>query len=86
MNRDMFMNAPVRRSANAAMAVVDALQRGFQPAEQLHGAAAAFLIIADHWGIPAQDLFSATKNLMNDGDAKLRPEFKAVAMYVKEEL
>lgn len=85
MNRDLFNSANPRRVAQATMSVIDATQRGFQPHEQMHAMAAAFLLVADHWGIPAQDLFTATKNLLNDQDA-LRPEFRAVKAYVRNEL
>lgn len=85
MNRDLFNNCNPRRAANAAMAVIDATQRGFQPHEQMHGAAAAFLLLADHWGVPAQDLFTATKNLMANREGKA-PEFDAVREYMKHEL
>lgn len=85
MNRDLFNNANPRRVANATMAVIDALQVRFQPHEQMHAAAATFLLLAEHWGIPAQDLFTATKNLMNDQDGK-RPEFAAAQQYMENEL
>lgn len=85
MNRDLFNNANPRRVAQATMAVIDATQRGFQPHEQMHAMAASFLMLAEHWGVPAQDLFTATKNLMNDQEGK-RPEFAAVQMYMENEL
>lgn len=85
MNRDLFMNANPRRVANCTMAVIDATQRGFQPHEQMHAMAAAFLMLAEHWGVPAQDLFTATKQLMNDQEGR-RPEFSAVALYIEKEL
>lgn len=85
MNRDLFNNADPRRVAQATMSVIDATQRGFQPHEQMHAMAAAFLMLAEHWSVPAQDLFTATKNLMNDQEGK-RPEFSAVAEYMRNEL
>lgn len=85
MNRDLFNNADARRVANCTMAVIDATQRGFHPHEQMHAMAAAFLLLAEHWGVPAQDLFTATKNLMHDVEGK-RPEFAAVADYMENEL
>jgi hypothetical protein len=85
MNRDLMNNANPRRVANATMAVIDATQRGFQPHEQMLAMAAAFLMLAEHWGMPAQDAFRAVTNIMNDQDGK-RPEFGAVARYMKEEL
>jgi hypothetical protein len=85
MNRDLYNNANPRRVANCTMAVIDATQRGYQPHEQMHAMAAAFLLLAEHWGVPAQDLFTATKNLMTDVEGK-RPEFAAVTAYMKQEL
>ena len=85
MNRDLFNNADARRVANCTVAVIDATQRGRHPHEQMHAMAAAFLLLAEHWGIPAQDLFTATKNLMASVDGK-RPEFAAVADYMANEL
>lgn len=84
MNRDLFTNADPRAVALATMQVIDTTQR-FQTHVQLHAMVAAFLLVAEHWGIPAQDLFTATKNLMNNQDGK-RPEFAAVAMYIEKEL
>lgn len=84
MNLDRMNNADPYRVSQAAMAVLDRLQN-FQPAEQIMGAAALFLILAEHRGIPAQDIFVATKNLINGVDGK-RPEFRAVTEYCKHEL
>lgn len=84
MNTDRMNNANPHTVASAAMAVVDRLQN-FPPADQIMGAAALFLILAEHRGIPAQDIFTATKNLINGVDGK-RPEFRALAEYVKHEL
>lgn len=85
MNRDLLNSANPRRVANATMAVIDATQRGFQPHEQMLGIAAAFLSLASHWGVSAQDAFRITTNIINDQDGK-RPEFSAVDRYMKEEL
>lgn len=85
MNRDAFNNANPRRVANTAMAVIDATQRGFAPHEQAHGIACAFLLLAEHLRIPAQDLFTASKNLMNDTTGK-RPEFRAITDYLRNEV
>jgi hypothetical protein len=77
-------NADPYSVSQAAMTVLDRLQN-FPPAEQIMGAAAMFLILAEHRGIPAQDVFTATKNLINGVDG-IRPEFRAVAEYCKHEL
>lgn len=85
MNRDLYHSADPARVANCTMAVIDATQRGFQPHEQMHAMAIAFLMLAEHWGVPAQDAFTASKNLLNDQEGK-RPEFGAVVQYMKNEL
>lgn len=83
-NRDLFNNADTRRVGNAAMTIIDRLQH-FRPHEQMHAAAVVFLVLAEHWGMSAQDAFTATKNLINGAEGK-RPELAAVEQYVKEEL
>lgn len=85
MNRDAFNNANPHRVSLAAMSVIDAAQRGFVAHEQAHGIACAFLLLAEHLRIPAQDLFTATKNLMNDTTGK-RPEFRAITDYLRNEV
>jgi site-specific DNA-adenine methylase len=85
LNRDRLNNADQQQSAIAAMTVVDRLQN-FAPDEQLVGAAAVFLMLAEHYGVSAQDAFTVTKNVINDTDRKLIPEFRAVRQYIQEEL
>jgi hypothetical protein len=84
VNRDLINSAEPRRVAQAGMTVVDQLQV-FQPHEQLMGVCALFLILAEHWRIPAQDVFTATKNLMNSEDG-MHPTFRAMREYVSKEL
>lgn len=84
LNRDtMNMAAPVL-VANASMTVLDRLQ-DFPAEIQIMGAAAVFLELAEHIGIPAQEAFSATKNLINGDDGK-RAEFRAITAYLQGEL
>lgn len=86
MNRDLLNQTNARRAGNAVMAVINGVDRGnFQPHEQLVGLAAAFLFVSEHWGIPAQDVFTITKNLIN-GVEGIRPEFAAARDYIKQEL
>jgi hypothetical protein len=84
MNRDLFNNANPRRVANATMSALDSLQN-YQPHEQMLAAAALFVMLADHWRIPAQDAFTVVKNLMI-GNEMRRPEFGAVQLYMQNEL
>jgi hypothetical protein len=84
IDRDKLMNMAVSDAGRAAMQVVDALQN-HRPEAQVVGACAAFLLLAEASGMPAQDLFSATKNLINGAEGK-RPEFAAVSMYIELEI
>lgn len=83
MNRDKLNNVPLRRAANAAMAIIDRAQNIEEGAREA-GIAAAFLLLCEHWGTSPQDVFAATTNIMNHADGR-RPEFKAVAQYLAEE-
>ena len=83
-HRDAMNMADPKEVANSAMTVVDRLQ-DFNPAVQAMGAAAAFLSLAEHLKIPAQDLFTSTKNLINGVDGK-RVEFRAIDAYMEGEL
>lgn len=84
LNRDVLNMAGPRDVAMASMTVLDRLQ-DFRPEIQIMGAAAVFLELADHIGIPAQEAFTATKNLINGDDGK-RPEFRAISAYLKGEI
>ncbi|MER9646771.1 hypothetical protein [Mesorhizobium sp. M0199] len=66
------------------MTVLDRLQ-DFRPEIQIMGAAAVFLELANLLGIPAQEAFTATKNLINGDDGK-RAEFRAITAYLNGEL
>lgn len=84
MHRDLLNNAKPDRVSRAMMEAIDRLQN-YQPHEQLMGVCALFLFLSQAWGIPAQDVFTATKNLINDADGK-RPEFAGIETYIKKEL
>lgn len=85
MNRDLYNNAPAKDAARVAIDVIDRLQN-YQPHLQMHGLLIAFLAVADHWGMPIQEAFTATKNMLADPIDGDRPEFRAVKRYVAEEL
>lgn len=84
MNNDKITNADPARVARASFAILNRLQ-DFPKEEQPLAAAAVFLTLADHLGVPAQDLFTFTKNLMNSKEG-LRPEFGGVRDYIKYEI
>ncbi len=81
---DNMANADPVQVARSAMTCLDRLQ-DFAPAEQVMGAAALFLCLAEHLNVPAQDVFTYTKNLMLGADGK-RSEFRAITDYCANEL
>ena len=85
MNRDLLNNADPVAVRTATVSIFDRVQSQ-QPHVQLMSLCAAFLILAEHWRIPAQDVFTVTKNLMNDADGRHVVEFNAMRQYVKDEL
>lgn len=83
-NRDAMNMAKPREVSRASLLVLNTLQ-DVRPEVQIMGAATVFLELAEFLGVPAQDAFTATKNLINDQDGK-RVEFKAVRAYLEGEL
>lgn len=84
LNRDALNMASPKAVAMATLTTLDALQ-DFTPEVQIMGAAAVFLELAEYIGIPPQEAFAATKNLINGDDGK-RPEFRAISAYLEGEL
>lgn len=83
-DHDAFSSAPVSQAARASMAVINAVQQ-LDPAVQVHGMAAAFLLLAERFKLEPQDLFAKTTNLMNYAEGR-RPEFTAVSEYLAGEI
>lgn len=81
---DKINNADAKRVASASISVIDRLQN-FKSQEQVMSAAVVFLTLCDHFKVKAQDVFTTTKNLMNEKH-ELRHEFAAVRDYVKYEI
>lgn len=84
-NRDLMHLAAPNRVATCTLGVLNTLQN-WQREEQLLGAAAVFLHLAEFYGVPPQDVFTAVTNLINDKDGKARPEFRAIRPYMEGEL
>lgn len=85
--RDQLNNAPSEEVARVSYALIDRLQHEYeQPGVQVAAAAAFFLLVAERFGVPAQDAFTATKNLMNDRDNRLKHEFQAARAFLREEI
>ena len=84
LNRDLMGMAPVKQSATSTMRVIDALQ-DLPPHLQMIAVTASFKLMADRFGMPVQDAFTMTDNIMNEAEGK-RPEFAAVRMYLENEV
>lgn len=65
IDRDRLMNAPRGAVANACVRLFDRIQ-DLPHEHQLLAFAGAFVIMAEAYGFPAQDAFTAVKNLMLD--------------------
>lgn len=83
--RDKITNAPLSASANATMAVADAIQRFSDKGARFMGLACAFLLSLEKVDIPFQDAMEFANNCMNDAKGK-RPEFEAVKTYIENEI
>jgi hypothetical protein len=84
INRDRLNSMPTATAGEATMAALDAIQR-FPREAQVLASAALFVLIAERFGLDAQDVMSATSNLMNHASGR-RPEFAAVSEYMRWEL
>ena len=83
-NRDVMHMAQPKAVSDVSLTILNVLQDS-RPEVQIMGAAAVFLALSEHLKVPAQDVFTATKNLINDQDGK-RVEFRAVQAYLEGEL
>lgn len=84
LNRDALNAVDVGEVANATMAVIDRIQN--MSAETAVAAmAATFLLMCERYDLTPQDAFAVVDNVMNYAEGR-RPEFKAVAQYLDEEL
>jgi hypothetical protein len=77
-------NLPVVEGAQAAMEVVDRLQR-HTPEARVLGAFAVVSLMADAAGLTPQEIITAATNLMNHAQGR-RPEFAAVQEYIEKEM
>lgn len=84
INRDLMNMAPVKASATSTMTVIDAVQD--LPAHlQLIAITATFKLMIERFGMPAQDAFAVTDNIMNHAQGR-REEFAAVRDYLENEV
>jgi hypothetical protein len=82
---DLMVNAEPVAVSQAAMAVADGVQ-AYKPEAQVMGAAAFFIILCEEYKVNAQDVFTATKNLMASERLDVIPQFNAAREYIKGEL
>lgn len=85
---EQIINAPRSVAASATVLLIDRLQDFIeqQKGVQVVAAAALFLLLAERFNVEPQDVFTATKNLMRQRDGDYAPQFKAVEMYLKNEV
>lgn len=84
-DRDRMAMVAPGRVAEASMDILNSMQVRFTPEEQITAAAAVFVILADRFNVEAQDAFTVTKRVINAVDG-VRPEFRAVQHYARNEL
>jgi hypothetical protein len=87
VNRDAMLNANRAQVARLVVYLFDRVQN--EPKEQqLLALAAAFLLMAEATGIPAQDAFVAVKNMMADPmrASGIFHQFDAIKYHLKNEI
>lgn len=83
-NKDSLTNMDIKAASLATMAVVDSIQK-MKTHEQIAGLCISFILLCENYGVPAQDVFTYSKNIINGADGK-RVEFKGVQHYMKNKL
>jgi hypothetical protein len=86
---DIIYDQMLRTTANevslAAIRVMDALQ-GDKVSNQMLGLAAAFIVMLHHYQISHVDALGIADNIVYSGaDNNMKPEFKAIKNYLKDE-
>lgn len=87
VDRDRLMNAKRGDVANGCVNIFDKVQR-FPKAIQLLSLACSFILLCDASGVPAQDVFTAGKNLMADPltQTGLGLQFQAMRYHLNTEV
>jgi hypothetical protein len=87
IDRDRINHADKKEVAQACVRVFDAIQ-ALPRHVQLLGLAAAFILTANASGFPAQDAFTAVKNMMYDPLTRSRtaPQFQAMDFHLRSEV
>lgn len=87
VDRDKLTNASRQSVAEGTVSIFDRIQ-GWPKEAQLLALACAFILTADASGLPAQEAFTAAKNLMADDltSTGLAPQFQAMKYHLTTEV
>ena len=85
INIDDLNSVPARLVAQDTYRVINAVQK-LPPHRQVAAVAAALVAMSDAFRLSPSDIFTPVGNIMSDPVAGARPQFKALAMYVKGEI
>lgn len=85
MNRDLLTNAQPEQVAHATMTLLDCMQN-LQAENQTLGAAALFFLLCEHWRVDPREALGLARNLMCSTEGERRPEFRAAAFYLRNNL
>ena len=83
-NPDQLNNVDAVQAANASMQLLDGIQN-LPPHLQIFAVTAAFQLLTERFDIHAQSAFAVAHNVMRHADGR-RTEFKAIEMYLENEL
>lgn len=78
-------NADAHETSQATIAVANGLQN-YDKEVQLLAAAAFFLLLCEGHRVPAQEVFTYTKNMMNAEKYAAAPQFNAAKQYIEQEI
>lgn len=91
VDRDRLMNADRKEVASTTVHIFSRIE-AFRKERQLLGLACAFVLLCDACNIPAQDVFTAAKNLMANplkAEASARPlapQFEAMGYHLRTDV
>lgn len=85
---DALVNADGNRTGSAAMSIIDSLQKYLEDDKgvQVAGLAIAFLLFCERFGLSPQDVFTASKNILNTSQGARAKDFQAVRDYLANEV
>ena len=89
INMDLVNSVDAKRVADMTFGLLNYLQnrKDFRnTASQVIAIAAMFKLVADVFGVPQQVLAAVASNVVSDSEGHYIPEFRAVAMYLENEV